>query len=40
MPPANFPALKMLYIEAVERWQKHITGTHTMSAGLIKRLHR
>jgi hypothetical protein len=39
MPPANSPALKMLYIEAVERWQKHITGTHTMSASLIKRLH-
>ena len=23
---ANFPGLKMLYIEAVEQWQKHITG--------------
>ena len=38
--PANFPGLKILYTEAVEQWQKHITGTHPMSASLIVRLHR
>jgi hypothetical protein len=30
----------MLSTEAVEQRQKHITGTHTMSASLIVRLHR
>ena len=35
--PANFPGLKMLYTEAVEQWQEHITGTHPMSARLIVR---
>jgi len=38
--PANFPGLKIIYTEAVEQWQQHITGTHPMSASLIVRLHR
>ena len=38
--PADFPGLKILYTEAVEQWQEHITGTHPMSASLIVRLHR
>jgi hypothetical protein len=38
--PANFPGLKILYTEAVEQCQEHITGTHPMSASLIVRLHR
>jgi regulator of protease activity HflC (stomatin/prohibitin superfamily) len=37
---ANFAGLKILYTEAVEQWQEHITGTHPISASLIVRLHR
>ena len=38
--PANFPVLEMLYTEAIEQWQKHVTGMRPVSAGVIVRLHR
>jgi hypothetical protein len=30
----------MLYTEAIEQWQKHVTGMRPVSAGVIVRLHR
>ena len=32
--------LEMLYTEAVEQWQKHVTGMRPVRAGVIVRLHR
>jgi len=30
----------MLYTEAVEQWQKHVTGARPVSTGAIMRLYR
>jgi len=30
----------MLYTEAIEQWQEHVTGSCPVGAGMIVRLHR